>query len=442
MYFSSINSIIKEVNYILYSHYGFFYPGKSVYRISFFNKDVIIIKIILFFLLWVRSFFCGSIFYNFKKAKYDVLFYGTTINNKNSLQRVYDLCKSKSLNIWNENDLPLWRSYMYALPYLPHLFYLYYKSTVEHKKVVKSNFDAFWLSYGIYRQAQILLKRYKLRVVVMSNDHSPMNRSLLIASKELNIKTVYLQHASITNRFPPLISDYSFLDGMESLEKYKQCGNLKGDIFLSGSPRFDNLPEHKIHDRFCLGVALNKLDNLSKIVEIIIALKKTDTFGKEPRIIVRPHPAMSELEGIIKIASSENLELSFGNKESSFEFISKIDLLLANDSSIHLDSALMKVPSVCFDFSLKATLDWYGYIKNGLVKKCETPQELLSIVKNIGIQDKSIVQYYCTSFSTIHEGKVATVISNIIDNITKGKCNTDGFKTIVSNEHYKLYEYE
>ena len=61
----------------------------------------------------------------------------------------------------------------------------------------------------------------------MSNDHSPANRALLLVAKSKGIKTVYMQHASVSNLFPVLDFDYSFLDGVNAYNIYKEIEGTK-----------------------------------------------------------------------------------------------------------------------------------------------------------------------------------------------------------------------
>ena len=59
--------------------------------------------------------------------------------------------------------------------------------------------------------------------VLTANDLNPSNRALLAIAHQLEIRTVYLQHASVTKIFPALRVTYAFLDGIWAMETYKQC---------------------------------------------------------------------------------------------------------------------------------------------------------------------------------------------------------------------------
>ena len=68
-----------------------------------------------------------------------------------------------------------------------------------------------------------ILSKTKPKLVIVSNDHSLNCRSLRLAAQILGIRTLYIQHASISNIFPPLEFDYALLDGLVSYKKYVSC---------------------------------------------------------------------------------------------------------------------------------------------------------------------------------------------------------------------------
>lgn len=80
-------------------------------------------------------------------------------------------------------------------------------------------------------------------LALVSNDHSFPNRALCSLARVHGVKTAYVQHASVSARFPPLTFDYSFLDGSVSREIYRQLDsntsigkalNRPRHVFLTG----------------------------------------------------------------------------------------------------------------------------------------------------------------------------------------------------------------
>ena len=97
-----------------------------------------------------------------------------------------------------------------------------------------------------------------------------------------------MQHCSIGYHFPELHFTYSFLDGLETFEKYKRIGEISGVIFLIGNPRFDiisNYKNKKVKSGY-IGIASNLLDDEQSIIR---TCKYLIDNGYN-RIYLRPHP--------------------------------------------------------------------------------------------------------------------------------------------------------
>tara|TARA_E500000331_G_scaffold326141_1_gene344053 strand:- start:288 stop:1073 length:786 start_codon:yes stop_codon:yes gene_type:complete len=67
------------------------------------------------------------------------------------------------------------------------------------------------------------LDRIQPKLIILSNDHSIYARSLRITAEILEIKTLYIQHASVSKIFPPLEFDYALLDGNVAYQNYIAC---------------------------------------------------------------------------------------------------------------------------------------------------------------------------------------------------------------------------
>ena len=132
---------------------------------------------------------------------------------------INNLKKNDYKLIKDNSDFPMIKSVYLSIPFLFDLFKEYIKANSIDKKIIKSNPFAFLFSYGKFLLAREILKKYNPKILFLSNDHSPFNRCLLHHSKSMGIKTIYMQHASVSDKFPPLEFDYSLLDGQESFEK-------------------------------------------------------------------------------------------------------------------------------------------------------------------------------------------------------------------------------
>ena len=297
-------------------------------------------------------------------------------------------------------------------------FKLYKSSTDEDRALIRFFYLDFLLACSTYQEIKRILENNRhIKLIVFANDHILVNRCMIELSVELEIKTLYVQHASVTNAFPPLIFDYSFLDGLESFEKYCEVGNMRGHIFLSGSPRYDAFHQCNIKDAtYDIGIALNELDSEEQALNLCLFLKEHNY----SRIIVRPHPEMLRPENLLfhkEKFISNGIAYSNPLKDLSNVFLSSTKILIANESGIHLDAALMDIPSILYNFSENAVMDWYGYINNGLVNQCDSFED---IVERLGTDfqiPEEVVRYYAASFHRPIEGNVGVVIAEFAKKI-------------------------
>lgn len=349
-----------------------------------------------------------------------ILFFGVSINNQRSLNPIAErLSPEEYLYLKSHNkDVNKRRALWLSLPYLRPLLKIYRKSDDKTKKIVKKYFTRLWITYGYYQLAQEYLQHYQVKVLVLSSDQGEFHRCLLMNAKEMGVKSIYVQHASVAKGFPKLISSYSFLDGQESLEKYLYAGQPEGEVFLSGGVRFDPIfqqyPTKHTEKVETIGIAINMLDDFEEVKKLCTELLKHNY-----QLALRPHPRYGSLDAAW--LAENGIAYSDPKAETSFDFISKIDLMISNESSIHLDAAMMRCPTVVYNFSTHPVLDYYSYIKKGLTTLAEDPQQLLQRIENPKELLPSIekLQYYNASIGTSTESSVGQTIADFIHQLTR-----------------------
>ena len=90
--------------------------------------------------------------------------------------------------------------HFYKFPFLLIGLYLRNRSAFRIFNIVAQ-------SIGFYEEWKRLFKSIKPRAIVFSNDHVWNSRALIHAAIEAGIPTIYIQHASVSKYFPPLIFD-------------------------------------------------------------------------------------------------------------------------------------------------------------------------------------------------------------------------------------------
>jgi hypothetical protein len=376
--------------------------------------------------------------YKTQTEKVDVLFFGNSDNNYRAFESILENLKNKNVKfryLKDESDFPFIKSIYRSFPYIWDLLRKYKMSDKYHRNLIKESFLSYLFIYGKYLTAKEAIHNYQPRILVLANDHSPMNRCFLKIATEYNIKTVYVQHASVSNKFPMLYFDYSFLDGEESFEKYSKKSKKGSKILLSGASRYDRFYQTTICNKNKIGIAVNEYDDF----EIVSKLCEKLIDSGFNNIIVRPHPSMGQWNK--KWFILHNIEFSDASLTPPNDYLSELILNISNISSIHLDASIIKIPTVQYQLSKKTIWDQYQYIDKKLVKQANNFSELIEYIHNPQkiIPETSVVQYFVASAYSEYEGKVGKFIADYIEIILSG--NNQAERKIEEQYNIKTFNF-
>ena len=386
-------------------------------------------------------------FPNKEKENTKVLFYGVSRNNRLTLDPIIKkMGEDRVISFVYLKSFPCWKLYWHALPHLFELVREIRKADKGKRQVLKIFFPKFWRLYGCPSVINEMLELYEPKVVVMSNDHQEFNRCLLMMCKERGIDTIYVQHASAGTNFPPLQFSYSLLDGKDAYNKYNAIGDMQGNIYLMGGVRFDVIrPSHMSQPRsLVIGVAINVVDNEEFVKRTCKELASMETSKGKPTVLLRPHPMMREQEWI-NWCNKNGITCSLPSKETSFEFIGKVSLLIANQSSIHLDAAMCHKMSVIYNMSSRSADDIYLYKKYGLTKEITSIADLRLLLEDDSLLKRKTeaVQYFNCSYNCPYEGNVAEIISHLINCILNNEVTLfneeRNFKEVENGSKSRVY---
>lgn len=261
---------------------------------------------------------------------------------------------------------------------------------------------------GSYEEWIRLLKKISPKAIVFANDHNICCRSLLLAAKKVGVPTIYIQHASVSQYFPPLTFDLNLLEGRDAFEKYRRIGMAKDiTVALIGMPKFDAYRNYRkqLFRLKNIGIPFNLNDDFTLVLELANYL--ADHFP-QCQINLRSHPKDK------KHYSSDHEKITFSDtqKENSFDFLKKQDVIIAGNTSIHLEAVLLNIPAIYFYMSPGQFVDdYYGYYKNGLVPKASSNSEVLflinSIPEKLDVYKKA--EYYNVAFDTDQGGRLNAI---------------------------------
>lgn len=300
-----------------------------------------------------------------------------------------------------------------------------------HPRAISYWLAEFCLIYPHLVYFYRIMNDVKPTFVVTSNDHSVPNRCFLAIAEHLNIPTVYLQHASVSNLFPPLRVTYAFLDGQHALDIYRRCETNPSKasnsdlytlpkIFLTGQKKAV-VSKNKANKK-TIGFALNALDDTETSIKVI---KKLSSMGLD--LVVRWHPAQSEIEAEAyrRLARNlNNVSISEPTKEPASIFISHLTHLISGNSSIHLEAALAGVSTIYYEVQPASHPDYYGYVKNGISIEAKNFREILSTINNpkqMNDSTISFLRYYSSTYKTDWQGNEGKLVCEILESIRQGK---------------------
>jgi hypothetical protein len=349
-----------------------------------------------------------TIFKN-KSLREKVILFFTSSNQYNSLKPLEtNINNFLWISSYNSkgNNLPKAIGCLISLFLAPHFIYKLFTKYREKREVIIESLDSYFFINGMIVWWFLYLNLSKPNAIIMSNDHLVWHRALRIAAQKNAIPVIYLQHASVTRKFPKLEFDLSLLEGQDAFNKYKEKG-IDGKVSLVGMIKFDDYyPFISYHNNInTIGISTNILDNKNSIEALVSLIR--EKFPKKS-IIIRPHPQNNDEMFYRNLSNKFNVAFSDSKFENSFEYLKKVDLNIACESSIHLEAVLMNVYPIYYQLTDEMK-DHYGYLNNGLVPDVfkgvkplvKRVKELTNCKPNI----RSLAEYYVETVNSEYDGR-------------------------------------
>jgi hypothetical protein len=216
----------------------------------------------------------------------------------------------------------------------------------------------------------LLYYRYPLpesvKVVCVASDHSPVSQALLFIARLEGRRTCYIQHAPITDYFPPLTHDLAILYDQASAEAYERAATRHGILGCSTvvlfSPFRDEFRRPWLDsERHVVGMCLSFLPNLTVIKEILRELSRSFYVSS---ILIRPHPRcqldLSDILSIDRVGCQ-------ANGQSAFEFFDDVDIVLVPNSGVTIEALHSGRPTFFIPDADQLPNDYYGFVFGGIV---------------------------------------------------------------------------
>jgi hypothetical protein len=251
-------------------------------------------------------------------------------------------------------------------------------SSAFDRSVLFERWHKYFEKLGLYEYLRLKFSKSKpsLKLVIGSNDHSGLSQYAFVAARKTGIPSLYIQHAAVSDKFPPLSMDFALLDGADARDKYLAAGSTKTHIRLIGAMKYDNYLRKPDLDKHgpLVGICFSRV--LHDLKENLLLCEHLEKSGVP--FAIRFHPAVSS-ETRNKFLERD-WEVSSPEKENSLDFILRCHTVISGDSSILLEASLLKRRPVYFASDGQG-LDYYGFAKAGVVEKINyTYTEVLDLL--------------------------------------------------------------
>jgi hypothetical protein len=216
--------------------------------------------------------------------------------------------------------------------------------------------------------------------------------------------------------FPKLLANTALLEGQHALDTYTRLGNLAQVVKLVGIPRLDGAigfhGDGPIPDRVTVGFCLKTFYTPQQVDGVLAAIRASNRVN---RIVVRPHPGSPKRfwESILEKYPGD---VSDSRQEDAVTFLRSIDVLVSGESTIVLEAALMKMPSIHFDDgSFFFPFDMYGLVGHGVAyQSVNNPGVLTAVIDSLDKQRVKACflngEYYCSTINTRAENRSVEIL--------------------------------
>lgn len=384
-------------------------------------------SIILYFVLLIRKFFSFRNF-QFPSKKVPVLFLAYTNNQREAISLIKN--KRNDSEIFGDDkfgnfSFPIYKSYILSLPYFNEVLKIYRDSTNYLRLSMSFAFHEYWLTYGYFIMLVNFFKNADVKVVVVANDQYLRTRIIPYVCDFIGIKSVYIQHASVSLDFPRLIFNYTLLEGRDSLDKYLKIGKIDSEVFLLGSSKEPELNEICTKSRvYNIGICFGLIDDVSKVEKLIQEVLKSYDCSN---IFLRPHPRESRVAFVQNMLSKYNIGFSDSENVQTSKFFKKVECIIASESNIHLEAVLQNIYSIYYQLTEndRQKYDIYGFLSAKLISNftdINLLREVLLSLKSNKPNVRHLAQYYNETIGTKFEGKSDVLYDEVISYIKTGNC--------------------
>ena len=301
----------------------------------------------------------------------NVFQYGVSRNNVAAFDKLNScLANYENIIVVKNGRLPTWRERLKAVASLKLIFL--------SAKILSSNphenpfvhLQCLIASVGcVFFSANPLPESF--RALCVANDHAPIPRSLIKICRARGMKTIYIQHAPVTEYFPPLSTDLAILYDDASSAAYRMSAEKNGvastaEVVLM--PPFSNIFRQPVlgDGLKIVGLCIGRYPQTRRLLPIIQDLVSETGCVKE--VVLRPHPAC-DLD-LSSLLVSKKVSIQRAGR-SLQDFSDAIDLALVSNSGVALELLHNGVMTFYVEGMDDLANDYYGFVKSNILPRFE-----------------------------------------------------------------------
>jgi hypothetical protein len=215
----------------------------------------------------------------------------------------------------------------------------------------------------------------RYRVAVMSSYSNPWGIALNIAARRRGIPIVLVMHGMPLWPLPRLDYDLAIVNNQAAYETLLRADcRIDRIIVKSGRARYRPMPAALPATEMTVGVLLSKDPVAERVTTWLHALARDPRVGA---IIVRKHPANLWTKLDEALSATELVgRVSISTTPSIVEDIRRCDLVIAGNSSAHVDAVATGVRSIFARGLDGAPDDVLGLVRDGVVFPTNEPSSL------------------------------------------------------------------
>lgn len=240
--------------------------------------------------------------------------------------------------------------------------------------------------FFVFRQSAILLRRSPLfvamraaeltayfiylkravsqaKLVIVTTDNNPNGNALFFLAEALDKRSLFISHGEPNPPLHRFHVDMAVLFGEVSKERYRKCGAQIEEVLFHGHKELQReMRPVALSEIDCVGIFLSKFNSRENLVKLISQINRNFQPG---RILLREHPNFRLQRGLR--AELIRLGAKTSHRLDIYSDIERCDLIVAGNTTSHLEVLLSGCPSLYYYDGVKEYRDRYGYVASGLI---------------------------------------------------------------------------